>query len=305
MGTWIWSYLSSGLRAPQQSLGVCVFRIGLALAVLSKFVIEHRRGSSCCLQPGTFTSYQLRSKPRLRAAVTAVYPIAYRLKWLAVVLLLFGVVPQTAAILLVGWFVLRLPVDSLNHTFYLMLCCLCLAACAGLDDCLTWRTGIRILHDGPASVLHAESERLSDPFGQLVIVLLTSQMYLATAVRKIRSVEFRQGRVLHRIAEHLVLTSGQAPYRDAWYPGVVVRMLVAGDHEAMSRRWRPAAVGTIIVELVLPFGLAVPWLWSWFAVAGLVLHLGFTFLLPIRLIPYGLATVSSFVLFASPFMVSR
>jgi hypothetical protein len=70
--------------------------------------------------------------------------------------------------------------------------------------------------------------------------------------------------------------------------------------------WRAAALGTILLEGLLPVLLLGPWrLWLAGVVLGSVLHASFTLLLPRRLMPFTIATISTYVLFASPSILAR
>jgi hypothetical protein len=220
--------------------------------------------------------------------------------------LLLGFVPQLAALVLAVWFLFELRYDRKFHTAYLGLCALFLAASPALDQALTYRTVLDALAGDPAAVLAAEADRaVDDVFARLLLVLLTVQMYLSSAYRKLRSPQFMSGAALHAFTASLHAERQAQRFRDTWYPRLVARHLIDVPDPVARRRWRPAAVATVVLEAILPVGLLVPATFAVAAIAGAVMHLAFTAVLPIRLIPFSLATVGSYLLFIDPVMAAH
>jgi hypothetical protein len=60
-----------------------------------------------------------------------------------------------------------------------------------------------------------------------------------------------------------------------------------------------------VLEAVLPVALLVPALYPAAVVAGILMHAAFTAVLPIRLVPFSLATVGSYLLFPDPAGAAR
>ncbi|ONI91594.1 hypothetical protein ALI22I_08240 [Saccharothrix sp. ALI-22-I] len=300
MASWISDYLFGGLSSTVPSMAVSAFRVVLAVAVLAKFTADHRNGAWTFLRVDGFVGHRHRRvHPKLTPS-TAVYRVLYVGKFVAAGCLLLGVVPQIAGAAVALWLFFELTFDPENHTSLLATCALLLSFSPGVDDCLTWRTVLDGMREGFAVVIEREQVSVTDPFAQLLIMILVTQMYLATALRKIRSVDFRSGRLLHRVAEHLTLVSDELPQRQSWFPQWFVRRFALGDHDRLSARWRRAAIATISLEILVPPGLYFPSTWPYAAVAGLAMHLGFGFLLPARLTSFGLASVGTYLLFASP-----
>lgn len=297
-------YLFTGMSGTAHSMALCAFRVLFATAVLVKFVADHRTGGWDALRPGRFVRYRHELvHPRLTPSPRT-YHLLYVAKFVAAGCLLGGVFPNAAALVLALWLFYELTFDHENHTTLLACFALVLATSSNIGDCLTWRTALAAIIEGPEPVLTRELGETGDPFPQLLIVVLVTQMYLATAWRKIRSADFRSGRLLHRVAEHLTLITPELPWRQSWFPRWFVRRYAIGDHDVLSARWRPAAVATISLEVVVPVLLWFPITWPFAAVAGVGMHICFGFLLPARLASFGLATVGSYLLFASPLMAS-
>ncbi|RDI23112.1 hypothetical protein [Lentzea flaviverrucosa] len=300
MESWISDYLANGLSGAVPSMAVSAFRVVLAVAVLAKFTADHRNGAWTFLRADGFVGYRhRRAHPRVTPSV-GLYRVLYVGKFVAAGCLLLGVVPQIAAAAVTLWLFFELTFDEENHTSLLAICALLLSLSPGAADCLTWRTVLNGAREGFAVAVEAERASVTDPFVQLLIVILVTQMYLATALRKIRSADFRSGRLLHRVAEHLTLVSDELPQRQSWFPRWFVRGFALGDHDRLSARWRPAALATISLEVLVPAGLYFPATWPFAAAMGVAMHVGFGFLLPARLTSFGLASVGTYLVFASP-----
>lgn len=299
---WWAEALADGFRYPASPLPICLFRLVIAVAALYKFGYEHHRGAWRWFAPDSYVYYQYRQEhPRFPVGPTG-YRILYLAKLAGAIALLLGVLPQLAALVLAVWFLFELRYDRKFHTAYLGLCALFLAASPALDQALTYRTVIETVAAGdPAAVLRAEATRVvDDVFGQLLLMLLTVQMYLSSAYRKLRSRQFMSGAALHAFTASLHAERQAQRFRDTWYPPLVVRHLIDVPDPVARRRWRPAAVVTVVLEAVLPVALLVPATFPPAVLAGLLMHTAFTAVLPIRLVPFSLATVGSYLLFLDP-----
>lgn len=286
---WWADALGDGFRYPASPLPICLFRLVIAVAALYKFGYEHHRGAWHWFRPDSYVYYRYRREhPRF-----PVGPVGYRLlyvsKWVGAVALLVGFLPQVAALVLAVWFLFELRYDRKFHTAYIGLCALFLAASPALDDALTYRTGL-----DPARAV------VDDVFAQLLLMLLTVQMYLSAAYRKLRSPQFMSGAALHAFTASLHAERYAQRFRDTWYPPVVARHLIDVPDPVGRRRWRPAAVATVVLEAALPVALLVPAAFPVALLAGALMHAAFTAVLPIRLVPFSLATVGSYLLFLDP-----
>lgn len=298
---WWVEAVADGFRYPAASLPVCVFRVVLAAAALFKFGYEHGRGAWRYFDPQSYVYYRFRREhPRVPVGRTG-YRVLYVAKFVAAACLLVGFLPQVAGVVLAIWFFFELCYDRKFHTTYLGLCALFLAASPALTDALTWRTVVDMVAGSPAGVWRAEAARTSDDvFAQVLLVLLTSQMYLSSAYLKLRSPQFMSGSALHTFTASSHAERHAQRFRDTWYPPVMVRHLIDVPPEVGRRRWRPAAVATVVCEFTLPVALLVPALFPVAFVVGAIMHTAFAAVLPVRLPPFSVATVGSYVLFLPP-----
>lgn len=298
---WLVDAVADGFSYPAAAIQICLFRVVLAAAVLFKFGYEHGRGAWRYFEPQSYVYYRFcREHPRLPVTRTG-YRVLYTAKFVAAGCLLAGVLPQVACVVLAGWFFFELCYDRKFHTAYLGLCALFLAAGPALGDALTWRTVLEMVAGSPEAVLRAEAARAgTDVFAQVLLVLLTCQMYLSSAYLKVRSPQFMSGSALYSFTASLHAERHAQRFRDTWYPPVVVRHLIDVPPEVGRRRWRPAAVATVVCEFTLPVALLVPELFAVAFVVGAVMHLAFAAVLPMRLPPFSLATVGSYLLFLPP-----
>jgi hypothetical protein len=298
---WWADALADGFRYPASPLPICLFRILIAVAALYKFGYEHHRGAWRWFVPESYVYYRYRYEHPRFPVGPAAYRVLYVAKIASAATLLAGLLPQLASLVLAVWFLFELRYDRKFHTAYLGLCALFLAASPALDRALTYRTVLDALAGDPAAVLRAEAARVSeDVFSQLLLVLLTVQMYLSSAYRKLRSPQFMTGAALHAFTASLHAERYAQRFRDTWYPRVVVRHLIDVPEPVARRRWRPAAVATVALEAALPVALLVPVTFPVAVVIGTLMHLAFTAVLPIRLVPFSLATVGSYLLFIDP-----
>jgi uncharacterized membrane protein YphA (DoxX/SURF4 family) len=298
---WWAEALGDGFRYPASPLPICLFRILIAVAALYKFGYEHHRGAWRWFQPGSYVYYRYRREHPRFPVGTRAYRVLYVAKLAGAVALLLGLLPQLAALVLAVWFLFELRYDRKFHTAYLGLCALFLAASPALDQALTYRTVVDAVTGDPATVLRTEAHRVADDvFAQLLLVLLTVQMYLSSAYRKLRSPQFMSGAALHVFTASLHAERHAQRFRDTWYPGLMVRHLIDVPEPVARRRWRPAAVATVVLEAVLPVALLVPATFPVAVVVGAGMHAAFTAVLPIRLVPFSLATVGSYLLFIDP-----
>jgi len=298
---WWLEAVGNGFRYQASPLPICLFRVILALAIAWKFGYEHRRGGWRFFRPDSYVYYRYRVEHPRFPVGPAGYRVLYVAKLLAAAALLAGVAPRLAALVLAGWFLFELRYDRKFHTAYLGLCALFLAASPALADALTYRTVADALAGSPLAAVRAEAARdTEDAFAQVLLVLLTAQMYLSSAYRKLRSRQFMTGAALRAFTASLHAERHAQRFRDTWYPPLVVRHLIDVPDRVADRRWRPAAVGTVVLEAALPVALLVPAAFPVAAVLGAVMHAAFTAVLPVRLVPFSLATVGSYLLFIDP-----
>ncbi len=298
---WWFEAVADGFRQPYASIQICAFRVVLASAMLFKFGYEHRRGGWRYFTADSFVYYRFRREHPDHPVNVARYRILYVAKIVAAACLFLGVLPRVAAIVAGIWFLFELTYDRKYHTAYLGLCALFLAASPELGDALTYRTVLDSIGGSAADVLREEASRTgTDIFAQVLLVLLTVQLYLSSAYRKLRSDHFTSGRALHDFAYSLHADRYAQRYRDTYYPPVMARHLIDVPVEVGRRRWRLPALATVAAEAVLPVALLVPVTYPIAVIFGALMHAAFTALLPVRLVPFSLAAIGSYLVFADP-----
>jgi hypothetical protein len=299
MANWISDYLGHGLDPSVASLRLAVVRVALALALLWKFAFEHAQGAWHWFDPGSFVrhEYEATKGRGLPVIGTAGYRLAYAAKAVAVGLLLAGVSPRVAAVVLGVFLVFQLTFENTHTNLFLIVCSGLVALGDGAGQCLTWRTVTGAVRDGFGATLAQEAAARCDGFPAVLGAVVVVGMYVNTAVQKLRSPEFRSGVVLHRWLEHMAAVRPTA-FRLVWYPRWVVRRFVAPGAEAGARRLRQPARAAIAAELLLPAGLLWWPTWPLAVAVGIVMHAAFALLSPVRLVPFSLAVVSTYALFA-------
>jgi uncharacterized membrane protein YphA (DoxX/SURF4 family) len=306
MGMWWAEALAAGFRYPASPLPICLFRVVLAVAVIWKFGYEHHRGGWRWFTSDSYVYFRYRREHPRFPVGPAGYRVLYLAKLVAAGCLLVGLAPRVAAVVLGLWFLFELRYDRKFHTAYLGLCALFLAASPALGDALTYRTVLDAWASSPGAAIRAEAARPTDDvFAQLLLVLLTVQMYVSSAYRKLRSRQFMSGAALHAFTSALHAERQAQRFQETWYPPVVVRHLIDVPDRVAARRWRPAAVATVVLEALLPVALLVPALYPVAVAVGILMHAAFTAVLPVRLVPFSLATVGSYLLFPDPAGAAR
>jgi hypothetical protein len=262
-----------------------LFRALVVVAIGWKFAVEHRSGAWNFFGPESHIRYRYRLVAGPQAWLTQRrYRVAYVLKFVALVALAAGLAPRIAAALLAAWFFLESRYDLKFHTIYLGLCSGCLAFVAGSP---ARPAGVTFLTGGGGSTSAA---------GAFVIVAITVQMYWSSAYYKLRSPQFLSGLGLDQFTTHITNSSPQMELPEVWY-----RRPLRWIHRQTSilqrrRLWAAAAWLAVAVEIVLPVGLLAGPTWAAAAVLGVLLHTAFAALLPLRLVPFSLATCATFVL---------
>lgn len=108
---------------------------------------------------------------------------------------------------------------------------------------------------------------------------------------------FVSGTVLYRWIEHTASVEIQPPSRGVWRPSSPLRRLHSSDVGAARGLWHVAALATIVLEIAIPCGLLFSSTWLAVAFVGVGMHIVFTALYPVKLVPFSLSTVGSYALF--------
>jgi uncharacterized membrane protein YphA (DoxX/SURF4 family) len=288
MVEWLFDYYANGLHGTAPAGRINLFRIVIAIAVLWKVGYELHRGSWHWLNRGTFLRREFDSRfPRLLGWTRLHRPLIV-LKLAASLLLLTGIASHAAAAVLGVAMLADELIEPNYHVVYIASCCLGLALCGGLGEVYS----VRDQFSGAAQ------EEQHFAFGLTLIVIVTISMYWGTAYRKIRTPLFTSGTVLRQFTGFQARSANSFPHRETWYPKLYVRHFSGPAGGAAAARWKPLALMTIGLEILLPFGLLWEVTWPLAATLGLAMHLAFTFLFPVRLVPFSLATVGAYLLFS-------
>jgi len=141
--------------------------------------------------------------------------------------------------------------------------------------------------------LSAESSN-KNTWSQFLIVLLTVDVYLNSAWHKVRSKHFISGVYLRQLTLAASELKSSMPLWEYRHPTVLATLARSGSHPAI---WPLAAVGTVALESVVPIGLFISPLRPFAVLLGVGMHIVFMGILPVRLLPFTLASISTYVLF--------
>jgi hypothetical protein len=279
---WWFKAFDDNFASPVADARVQVFRLVLGLACTMKFGESIRHGGWGRFGPGTFERFRV--ERRLHTAAAALVTRGYRgllvLRLAAAVLLTVGIGTRPALTVIIVALVVEQIYEFRSHALFLLACCACLLT-AG-------EPGSGLQFSGAHSA--------ANTWSQCLLVLLMVNVYLATALSKIRSEQFRSGAVLAQYIFYMNTVRYRLPYPEVWYPKTFVRLL-GGNDVASLRRCRALSVLTIVLELMMPFGLLIPETYPFAVVVGLAMHAGFTVILPRLLTPFTVAALGTFVLF--------
>jgi len=297
VSSWIDIVQHRGLDPAVPAIPIDVYRVTVAAACLFKFGLGHIRHAAGYFDEGSYVRYAHQRRGYGIPLNRASYRGLYTAKFVAALCFFLGVVPHLAGVVLAGWLFLELGFDHKYHTTFLALAVGLLTLDPGLGRTLNPSTVMYGVSHGWSAAFDRATSVHAGYWIQLLIVLLVTQMYWSSAVWKLRSPAFRRGVVLHQMARYLYFEHPRWPYREMWYPGVLARAI--SEERVTPAWWAVPAVTTIALELALPVLLVLsPWPTAF--MVGAVMHLGFNWLLPARLVPFSMATVGAYVLFVDP-----
>lgn len=297
MAIWWIDAVSTAFDMRVPALPSNLFRVGIAIAVLWKFISEHFSGAWHYLDDGTYVRYcYVDAHRRGPFRSVPLYKIAYVTKWVAAISLLLGTGSQLGALLLAVWFALEIGYDWKYHTIFLLLACAVLAVDSGAAAIVRVDSASCLLDaDCRAVLIHGATSWV---WPKWIILLIVVQMYWASAYTKIRSAPFRSGAALAKMSRFAYANRTLLRHWEFYYPKVVVRQLIEPPPEVCRRRWAVAAWGTIAGEALIPFGLASAWLPVYFSAvaSGTIMHAGFAALLPRKITPFSIAFLAAYVM---------
>ncbi len=302
---WPLTSLVTGLPdIPSTSLGV--FRFALGLAVVWKTLWEHHWGGASYFNEDSLTRWRYERRVRFRKLVPTptAYRVFYYTRMVCALLLLAGFLSQIALIVLALWYFFEFSFDRKFHTAFLGLCCTFLTLSSDTENYLS--VG-RLLIASSLTDFFAPgvaAQATADPWPQVLLTLLVVHLYWSSAWHKLRSPQFLSGDALQKALEHYALIRKDVRHSEIWYPNRLTRVLTVDEPDAVRRRWRLPSQATVAVEALIPVLLLIPATWGIACVAGILLHIAFTGILPRRLLPFTIATVATYPLFLDPVVVT-
>lgn len=280
---WLLQALADDFASLTAPWHVQAFRLLFGLGCLWKFVETFRHGGWRRFAPATFNRHQLESaKGRLGGYVARYYRQLVVLRCLPALGVLLGVWTRACLVFVIVALAVELVYEPRKHPIYFML-----------------NAGYLLLAGNTGSLWHFDAARSNaNTWAQVLIALTTFHVYWNSAWMKLRSPQFRSGRVLAQVVHVAERTKDLVPVREYCLPARAWRPLSAGV-DTGARWWRLLALSTITMEALLPIGLA----WSSarlvFVVLGVGMHAAFTCLKPRGLVPFSLVTVASYLAFAA------
>ncbi|MFD8810756.1 hypothetical protein ACFV23_04495 [Streptomyces sp. NPDC059627] len=282
---------------------LCFFRLVLGTALLWKITADHVFGmarffdlSPKSLQRWRYERAEMSVK--LLLSPTA-FKVFYTARALAALCVLAGVLTPLASAIVSAWCVFEFTWDRKFNTLFLGAMCLPFVFTRGADTYLS----LQSLLDAPSPGAFFDPARVPGDgrpsWPQAAAVVLVFHLYWSSAWHKAASRQFTSGYTLQRVFEQLVSVRDDLPDgpREYFFPDWFTRRFATADPSLVARRWRLPSLATIAVEAVLPLLLIFPATWPAGALLGLLTHASFTTLLPKRLVPFGLASVGTYVLF--------
>ncbi|WP_280688662.1 MULTISPECIES: hypothetical protein [unclassified Kitasatospora] len=280
---WLFRELLTGFSTPVHDSRIQVYRVLIAVAALLKTGATLFLGDWNRLRAGSFGRFRLERRwgiDRARLLSSVHQPLVVA-RLAASVLLLFGIQSRAAIVVLLLGFAQELCYEYRFNTIYLVTCLCFLLPAQNLGTTLAPSDGVST----------------GNAWSQFLIVLLTVDVYWNSAYQKLRSPQFMSGLSLVQQAYIAATVRPRIVGWEYWHPPTGATAAMAAG--AVPRRWRVLAVLVVALEILLPVGLLVPPLRPFAVVAGVALHLGFMSILPLRLAPFTLASLASYLLFAS------
>ncbi|MDX3694776.1 hypothetical protein PV726_31475 [Streptomyces europaeiscabiei] len=263
-----------------------LFRIVYGSVLTVRFVLSFGQGGCKRFAPGSLSLRlaEQRFGPRRGRLLARVYRPALIARTAAAVALAAGAVPPLALVLvLAGAAMELLYLKSPSAVRFTLLTGACLLVAGDLGH------GLTVEHHPSAA----------NTWAQMLLVIVTTDLYWNSAFQNLRSSQFRSGLYLAQWMHAYTQLKDRLPYRRQHaIPRVVHRHtgnLTAHDIRCL---WRMVSVTVITAEIALPFALLIPEATPYAAAAGAAMHVAFTALKPRQLITFSGLTVGSYSAFA-------
>jgi hypothetical protein len=278
---WLVTCLANGFQTPTEVGHVQFFRFCIAIAALWKAAVAVGYGNWNIFQDGSFARWQLARKYGLRwtRILTGLHKPALIGRLTGSMLLVAGHLPKFAICVIVVGHLHELLYQWHFHTIYM-------TACLG---------ALLFAGDLGRGLATSDNHDTTNTFAQFLVVIITIDMYLNSAWLKFRSRQFRGGLYLAQLAWVSAQVRRQQPRWDYWHPAKFANHRSAAGAPGLT--WAAMAGAVIVMELVLPIGLLVPGLSVAFMALGVGMHVLFTAISPIRLLPFTITAVASYGLF--------
>lgn len=278
---WLWESLQNNFATGTHEWRLQVFRIVIGIAVLWKSLASIVYGEWRRLEPGGLDHYILcrRFGVRRATAFAGFHRPLLAIRAIASGALIVGYGAKPAVVLICVSLLYELVNEYRFNTLYLLLCLLLLLPAGALGTNLVLSPQV--------------SSR--NTWSQALIVLVTAHLYINSAWLKARSPQFSSGLYLAQLARGASIVGPQLPLWEYRHPAGMVRRSL--DYPKHRVYWRLLATGTILLEFSLPVLLIVEPTRAVAVAAGVAMHAAFMAILPIRLAPFTLNALASYLLF--------
>ncbi|MFJ4783955.1 hypothetical protein [Streptomyces sp. NPDC088794] len=282
---------------------LCCYRLILGAALLWKITADHLFGMARYfdLNPKSLLRWRYEQDEmavKLLLSPTA-FKVFYAARAVAAVCLFAGVLTPLAAAVVAAWCMFEFTFDRKFNTLFLGMMCLPFVFARQADAYLS----LQSLLDAPSLSAFLEPPRiphgLKPSWPQVAVVVLMFQVYWSSTWFKAASRQFTRGDTLQKTFEQLATVHAESPDvpRDYYFPAWFTERFATAEPALAARRLRAPSLATIGVEAALPLLLIFPATWAVGAVLGLLTHIAFTSILPKRLVPFGVASVGTYLLF--------
>lgn len=283
---WFFDALISGFRSPTDPGRLQLFRILYGTVLATRFALSFGQGGWRRFAPGSL-SLRLalqRFGPRRGRLLAGAYRPVLILRTAAAVALAAGLAPRLALlVVLAGAAMELLYLKSPSAVRFTLLTGGCLLVAGDLGN------GLHLEH-------HPST---ANTWAQVLIVVVTTDLYWNSAFQKIRSPQFRAGLYLAQWMHAYTQLNDRVPYRRQHaIPGFVHRH--TGNLTVRDiRLWRTVSVTVIAAELALPIALLIPQTTPYAIATGIGMHAAFTCLKPRQLLTFSGLAVGTYIAFAT------
>lgn len=283
---WFFDALASGFQHPTDPGRLQYFRIVFGTVLALRFALSIGQGGWDRLVPGSLSLHLTEKRfgsTRARLLASAYRPMLL-IRTAAALTLAAGLAPRASLLLvLAGASMELLYLKSPNSIHYTLLTGACLLAAGDLGH------GLHVSH-GPNT---------ANTWAQVLLVLVTTDIYWNSAWQKLRSRQFRTGLYLAQWIHVYTQLKDQLPYRhEHAIPGAVLRHM-GNLTDRDIRLWRLLAATVISAEIALPLALLIPQTTPYAVAAGVGMHVAFTCLKPRQLITFSGLTLGTYFAFGA------